>query len=125
MADVKNNSLNEAKQPSSGVDASPNTQGKCAHGGCAHGGCARLEDVQDKVNLIQRIKVVTLIHFFVQGVKARNKHILYRENGTMSTPYGQERSEVSKAPPSYSMGRWLGEGPKEGHWNSHSCGSLG
>ena len=65
MANVKNNNLNEAEQPGSGVDVLSNTQGKCAHGGCAHGGCARLEDVQDKVNLIQRIKVVTLIHFFV------------------------------------------------------------
>ena len=39
MADVKNNNLNEAEQPGSGVDVSSNTQGKCA----------RLEDVQDKV----------------------------------------------------------------------------
>ena len=49
MANVKNNNLNEAEQPGSGVDVLSNTQGKCAHGGRAHGGCARLEDVQDKV----------------------------------------------------------------------------
>ena len=49
MADVKNNNLNKAEQPGSGVDVSSNTQGKRAHGGCAHGGRARLEDVQDKV----------------------------------------------------------------------------
>lgn len=71
------------------------------------------------------MKVVALTHFFVQGVKAQNKHTPCRENGTISTPDGQERSEVSRAPLSYSMERWLGEGSKEGHWNSHSCGSLG
>ena len=49
MADAKNDNLNEAKQPGSGVDVSSNTRCKYAHGGCAHGGCARLEDVQDKV----------------------------------------------------------------------------
>ena len=49
MADVKNNNLNKAEQPGSGVDVSSNTQGKRAHGGCAHGGRARLEDIRDKV----------------------------------------------------------------------------
>jgi hypothetical protein len=49
MADVKNNNLNEAEQPGSGVDVSSNTQGKRAHDGCAHGGRTRLEDVQHKV----------------------------------------------------------------------------
>lgn len=112
MADVKNNNLNKAEQPGSVVDVSSNTQGKRAHGGCAHGGRAhggraRLEDVQDK------------------GVKAQNEHTPCRENGTIPTSDGQKRSEVSRTSLSYSMGRWLGEGLKEGHWNSHSCGNLG
>lgn len=41
----------------------------------------------------------------------------------VSTTGGQNRPEVCTDTVSYSLGRWLGEGPGEGYWNSQTRGS--
>ena len=72
------------------------------------------------------MKVAALIRFlFFQDVKVPNEQTQYRENMATSMPGEQQRSEASRAPLSYLMVRWLGEGPKEEYWNTNSRNSLG
>lgn len=101
MADTQSNTQKGAEQTGSSVGTTHN-----ANGGCARARCGQAGGVGDK------------------DVKVPNEQTQYRENMATPMPGGQQRSEASKAPPSYSMVRWLGEGPKEEYWNTNSCSSL-
>lgn len=101
MADTQSNTQKGTEQLGSGVGTIRN-----ANGGCARARCAQAGGVEDK------------------GVKVPNEQIQYRENMATPMPGGQQRSEASRAPLSYLMVRWLGEGPKEEYWNTNSRNSL-
>lgn len=100
MADTQEKPSSGTEQPDNSVEATSSTQDERSHGGCVQVG-----DAEDK------------------DAKVPNGHSSRCENMIASTTGGQQRSETRRAPDTYPLARWLGEGPREGYWNSQTRGS--
>lgn len=99
MDDTQAKPSSGTEQPGNSAEATSCTQDKCSHDECVQVG-----DPEDK------------------DAKVPNGHSPSCKNVTASTTGGQQRSETHRAPDTYSLARWLGEGPGEGYWNSQTRG---